>query len=270
VGEVTPPEHTAKAVSMVYAGMSLATVVGNPLNKTICRLLGWRAAFAVILTVGVLLLPVLLRTLPRSSASAGGSGFLRQFAVLRDRRYSLCVLMTIACYAATYVVYTYLTPILTGVLGVGEDAVSPLLMVVGLCCVTSNLLAGWLGERGGVSKTPAVLAMQAALFSAMPFLLRGRWAGIASVLGMCLLMYVISTPVQVHALALAKREHPYAMNLCASTLSVAGNIGIALGSFASSELQAVVGMEHLGLPAAAVALAGLGLNLLLLRACRRG
>lgn len=270
VGEVTPPEHTAKAVSMVYAGMSLATVVGNPLNKTICRLLGWRAAFAVILTVGVLLLPVLLRTLPRSSASAGGSGFLRQFAVLRDRRYSLCVLMTIACYAATYVVYTYLTPILTGVLGVGEDAVSPLLMVVGLCCVTSNLLAGWLGERGGVSKTPAVLAMQAVLFSAMPFLLRGRWAGIASVLGMCLLMYVISTPVQVHALALAKREHPYAMNLCASTLSVAGNIGIALGSFASSELQAVVGMEHLGFPAAAVALAGLGLNLLLLRACRRG
>lgn len=270
VRQVAPPEHTAQAVAMLYTGMSLATVVGNPLNKTICRLLGWRAAFAVILTVGVLLLPVLLRTLPRSSASAGGSGFLRQFAVLRDRRYSLCVLMTIACYAATYVVYTYLTPILTGVLGVGEDAVSPLLMVVGLCCVTSNLLAGWLGERGGVSKTPAVLAMQAVLFSAMPFLLRGRWAGIASVLGMCLLMYVISTPVQVHALALAKREHPYAMNLCASTLSVAGNIGIALGSFASSELQAVVGMEHLGFPAAAVALAGLGLNLLLLRACRRG
>ena len=270
VGEVTPPEHTAKAVSMVYAGMSLATVVGNPLNKTICRLLGWRAAFAVILAVGALLLPVLRRTLPRSGALTESSGFLRQFTVLRDRRYSLCVLMTIACYAATYVVYTYLTPILTGVLGVGEDAVSPLLMVVGLCCVTSNLLAGWLGERGGVSKTPAVLAMQAALFSAMPFLLRGRWAGIASVLGMCLLMYVISTPVQVHALALAKREHPYAMNLCASTLSVAGNIGIALGSFASSELQAVVGMEHLGFPAAAVALAGLGLNLLLLRACRRG
>lgn len=270
VGEVTPPEHTARAVSMVYAGMSLATVVGNPLNKTICRLLGWRAAFAVILAVGALLLPVLRRTLPRSGALVESSGFLRQFTVLRDRRYSLCVLMTIACYAATYVVYTYLTPILTDVLGVGEAAVSPLLMVVGLCCVTSNLLAGWLGERGGVRRTPAVLAMQAVLFFAMPFLLRGRWTGIAAMLGMCLLMYVISTPVQVHALALAKQEHPYAMNLCASTLSVAGNIGIALGSFASSELQADIGMRTLGFPAAAVALAGLGLNLLLLRACRRG
>ena len=53
-------------------------------------------------------------------------------------------------------------------------------------------------------------------------------------------------------------------------LSVASNIGIALGSFASSELQARIGMRALGFPAAAVALAGLGLNLLLLRACRRG
>ena len=269
VGEVAPPEHTARAVSMVYAGMSLATVVGNPLNKTICALLGWRAAFAVILAAGALLVPVLFRTLPRSGACAGGSGFLRQFTVLRDPRYSLCVLMTVGCYAATYMVYTYLTPILTEVLGVGEAAVSPLLMAVGLCCMTSNLLAGWLGERGGVTKTPAVLALQAVLFAAMPLLFGSRWAGLAAVFAMCLLMYAISTPVQVHALALAEREHPYAMNLCASTLSVAGNIGIAVGSFASSELQAAVGMERLGFPGAVMALAALGLNLLLLRSCRR-
>ena len=269
VGEVAPPEHTARAVSMVYAGMSLATVVGNPLNKTICALLGWRAAFAVILAAGALLVPVLFRTLPRSGACAGGSGFLRQFTVLRDPRYSLCVLMTVGCYAATYMVYTYLTPNLTEVLGVGEAAVSPLLMAVGLCCMTSNLLAGWLGERGGVTKTPAVLALQAVLFAAMPFLFGSRWAGLAAVFAMCLLMYAISTPVQVHALALAEREHPYAMSLCASTLSVAGNIGIAVGSFASSELQAAVGMERLGFPGAVMALAALGLNLLLLRSCRR-
>ena len=52
VRQVAPPEHTAQAVAMVYTGMSLATVVGNPLNKTICRLLGWRATFTVILLVG--------------------------------------------------------------------------------------------------------------------------------------------------------------------------------------------------------------------------
>ena len=270
VGQASPPEHTARAVAMVYTAMSLATVVGNPLNKTLCRLLGWRAPFAVIVIAGAVLVPVLAWLLPRTvEAPAEGTGFFRQFTVLRDRRYALCVLMTICCYAATYVVYTYLTPILTDVLGAGESAVSLLLMLVGLCCMGSNLLAGRLGARGGVLRTPWAILGQAVLFTLMPLLLKSFWSGLTAVFLMALLMYLLSTPVQVFAMTLAEREYPFASSLCASTLSVAGNIGIALGSFASSGLQAAVGLRLLGLPAAAIALVGLGLNLGLLRACGR-
>lgn len=272
VHEVTPRELSAKAVSLVYAGMSLATVVGNPLNKLICRYFGWRAAFVIILAVGVILLPVLARLLPHQiTETAGeGGGFFRQFTVLRDPRYTLCVLIAVCSYGATYVVYTYVTPILTDVVGVGENAISPLLMVVGLCCMGGNLLAGWVGARGGIRRTPLVLLGQGALFLAMPTLLGGRWTGLLSVLLMCLMMYIVSTPVQLHALELSERVHPYAASLCASTLSVAANIGVALGSFASSGLQSAVGLRALGYPAAAFALAGVAANLALLRACGYG
>ena len=272
VHEVTPRELSAKAVSLVYAGMSLATVVGNPLNKLICRYFGWRAAFIIILAVGAILLPVLTRLLPHQiTETAGeGGGFFRQFTVLRDPRYTLCVLIAVCSYGATYVVYTYVTPILTDVVGVGENAISPLLMVVGLCCMGGNLLAGWVGARGGIRRTPLVLLGQGALFLAMPTLLGGRWTGLLSVLLMCLMMYIVSTPVQLHALELSERAHPYAASLCASTLSVAANIGVALGSFASSGLQSAVGLRALGYPAAAFALAGVAANLALLRACGYG
>ena len=269
VQEVAPPEHTAKAISMVYTGMSLATVVGNPLNKTLSSMFGWRAPFAVILLAAVILVPVLTRVLPHSTGVAEEqTGFFRQFTVLRDKRYSLCVLMTIFCYAATYVVYTYLTPILTDVLEVGDAFVSPLLMAVGFCCMGSNLLAGWIGSRGDVERTPIVLVGQTALFLAMPLLLGNRWAGMAAVFVMCLLMYVLSTPVQFHASTLAAKEYPFAANLCASTLSVAANIGIAVGSFAGSELQELVGMRQLGLWAAGFALLALVMNGLLVSALR--
>lgn len=269
VQEVAPPEHTAKAISMVYTGMSLATVVGNPLNKTLSSMFGWRAPFAVILLAAVILVPVLTRVLPHSTGVAEEqTGFFRQFTVLRDKRYSLCVLMTIFCYAATYVVYTYLTPILTDVLEVGDAFVSPLLMAVGFCCMGSNLLAGWIGSRGDVERTPIVLVGQTALFLAMPLLLGNRWAGMAAVFVMCLLMYVLSTPVQFHASTLAAKEYPFAANLCASTLSVAANIGIAVGSFAGSELQELVGMRQLGLWAAGFALLALAMNGLLVSALR--
>lgn len=267
--EAAPPGCEAQAIAMIYTGMSVATLIGNPLNKAICSLLGWRATFAVILAAGAVLIPLLARVLPHQvSAPAEETGFFRQFTVLRDRRYALCVLMTICTYAATYIVYTYLTPVLTDVLGTAEAAVGLPLTVVGLCCLGSNVLAGWLGGRGGVKKTPAVLLLQTLLFAAMPGLLGNYWTGLAAVLLMALLMYLLSTPVQVYAMALAERDHPYAANLCASTLSVAGNIGIAAGSFASSALQGVLGLRLLGLPAAAVALAALALNLALLRAGR--
>ena len=270
VQEVAPPERTAKAVAMIYTSMSLATVVGNPLNQQLSRHFGWRAPFALLLVIGVVLVLVLWRVLPHTDAASGqDGGFARQFAVLRDRRYALCAVMAMCCYAATYTVYTYLTPILTDILGVGESAISVWLLVVGLCCMCSNLLAGWLGERGDVKRTPVVFLIQLVLFAAMPALLKNRWTGLAAVLVMCVVMYLLSTPVQVFALHLAETDQPYAANLCASTLPVTGNIGIAIGSFASSELQALVGMERLGLPAAVLALAGLTLNLLLLRSCKR-
>ena len=113
---------------------------------------------------------MLARLLPHriTEAPEESGGFFRQFTVLRDPRYSLCVLMTVCCYGATYVVYTYLTPILTDVAGVGETAVSPLLMAVGLCCMCSNLLAGWVGAHGGIRLTPLVLLGQTQLFAAIP------------------------------------------------------------------------------------------------------
>ena len=268
--EAAVPGHEAQAIAMVYTGMAMATVIGNPLNKTVCHLLGWRAAFAVILIVGAVLLPVLARVLPRPAACGENAGFLHQFTVLRDPRYSLVVLMTICFYAASYVVYTYLTPILTDVLGVGETAISPLLMVVGLSCMCSNLLAGWLGGRGGVTRTPGPLLLQTLLLAAMPLLLGSVWTGLPVLLMMCLFMYCLSTPVQLHALRLAETDYPFASSLCASTLSVAANIGIAAGSFAGSVLQSAVGLRALGYPAAAFALAGVAVNLALLRAVRRG
>ena len=145
-------------------------------------------------------------------------------------------------------------------------AVSLLLVVVGVCCMGSNLISGWMGERGGVRWLPLIFGMQALLFAAMPLLLRGTWTGLAALLAMSLLMYVLNTPSQLYALTLAEREYPFATVLCSSMLSVCYNLGIAVGSFLGSGLQETAGLGALGVPAAVFALVGLGLNLLLLRA----
>ena len=117
-----------------------------------------------------------------------------------------------------------------------------------------------------VGKLVSVFAAQAVLFALLPLLLGNRWAGLAGVFAMGLLMYLLNTPAQMHALSLAEQDYPFASSLCASVQPVSYNFGIAIGSFIGSAVQEGWGFRPLGLPAAMFALAALGLNLLLLRA----
>ena len=235
--EVAAPEQTARAISLVYGGFSVAAVLGVPLGTAVCQILGWRWTFAVILAMGAALLPLLLRSLPAVPAQAD-SGLLKSFSILWDPRCSLCVGMILCSASATYIVYTYLSPILTETLG----------------------------ERGGLRTLPMAFAAQAVLFALLPLLLGNRWAGLAGVFAMGLLMYLLNTPAQMHALSLAEQDYPFASSLCASVQPVSYNFGIAIGSFIGSAVQEGWGFRPLGLPAAMFALAALGLNLLLLRA----
>ena len=266
--EVTAPDQTARAISLVYGGFSVAAVLGVPLGTAVCQWLGWRWTFAVILVMGAALLPLLLRALPAVPIRGESGGLVKSFSILGDSRCSLCVGMILCSASATYIVYTYLSPILTDTLGLPEGTVSPLLLMMGACSAVSNLLSGALGERGGLRTLPWAFAAQTALFALLPLLLGHLVTGLAGIFAMGLLMYLLNTPAQMHALTLAEREYPFASSLCASMQPVSYNFGIAIGSFIGSAVQAEWGFKPLGVPAAVFALAALGLNLLLLRACR--
>ena len=269
--EVSSPEQTARAISAVYAGFSVAAVAGVPIGTAVCHALGWRATFGVILAMGLVLLPVLARLLPREIAvPPAEGGLLNQFAVLRDSRCWHCVLMVLFSASATYTVYTYLTPTLTSTLGLPETAVSPVLLVMGLCSAASNLLSGRLAEKGGLKPLPAFFAAQVLLFAVLPLLLVNRWLGLTGLFAMGLLMYLLNTPVQVHSLGLAEAEYPAAASLCASVQPVSYNFGIAAGSFAGSLVQDAWGLRLLGVPAAVFALLSLWQCKGLLRSIQRG
>lgn len=172
--------------------------------------------------------------------------------------------------SATYTVYTYLTPTLTGTLGLPETAVSPVLLGMGLCSAASNLFSGCLAEKGGLKPLPVFFAAQVLLFAVLPLLLVNRWLGLTGLFAMGLLMYLLNTPVQVHSLGLAEAEYPAAASLCASVQPVSYNFGIAVGSFAGSLVQDAWGLRLLGVPAAVFALLSLWQCKGLLRSIQRG
>lgn len=225
------PGHLA-GIRRLFRGSGAGSAPGH----AVCQILGWRWTFAVILAMGAALLPLLLRSLPAVPAQAD-SGLLKSFSILWDPRCSLCVGMILCSASATYIVYTYLSPILTETLGLPAGAVSPLLLVMGACSAASNLLSGRLGSGAASGPCPWAFAAQAVLFALLPLLLGNRWAGLAGVFAMGLLMYLLNTPAQMHALSLAEQDYPFASSLCASVQPVSYNFGIAIGLLHRSAVQ---------------------------------
>ena len=98
--EVAAPEQTARAISLVYGGFSVAAVLGVPLGTAVCQILGWRWTFAVILAMGAALLPLLL-LLPFEQKPRKGKKALSAAA----QRWGVLAV----CLAAGVIIYALLT-----------------------------------------------------------------------------------------------------------------------------------------------------------------
>ena len=100
---------------------------------------GWRVTFALVSVLTAVLMASMAVSLPRNSHPAK-IGFLRQFRLFFDRRIQLGVADVVFGAAASYVFYTYLSPIMRDEIGVPERYIS-----IGLW---SNLYGGKLADKG--------------------------------------------------------------------------------------------------------------------------
>ena len=100
--------------------------------------LGWRVTFYLVSVLTAVLMISMALVLPRNSHPAK-IGFLRQFRLFFDRRIQLGVLDVVCGAAASYVFYTYLSPIMRDEIGVPEQYLSIGLVIYGCACLWSNL-----------------------------------------------------------------------------------------------------------------------------------
>lgn len=89
---------------------------------------GWRVTFALVSVLTAVLMALMAVSLPRNSHPAK-IGFLRQFRLFFDRRIQLGVADVVFGAAASYVFYTYLSPIMRDEIGVIGQNVCPFWLV---------------------------------------------------------------------------------------------------------------------------------------------
>jgi predicted MFS family arabinose efflux permease len=163
--QLVPPASQARAMSVVLAGISAATVFGVPLSAFLGTLAGWRAAFAVtgVLATVVLLMQIwLLPPMPPARAIRPRD----LLTPLTRRMAQVGLLAVLFLIAGHFAAYTYLKPLLQQNFGLGPDAVTTLLLVYGATGFVGTFFGGSL-----VARSVRVAALTAALLLAAALLL---------------------------------------------------------------------------------------------------
>lgn len=264
--DVTTEQYRTKFIAWVFSGFSIASVVGVPVGTWVANTFGWRWAFHLVNVLTVVLIVLMVMVLPRNSHIVK-IGFLPQFRLFFDRRIQLGVLDVVFGAAATYVFYTYLTPIMRDEVHVPEQYLSVGLVIFGAACLWSNLYGGKLADRGrGVEPLTHIRPIYCAHAVLMASLIVTHWVPVYGALLMVVLgmfMYLQNSASQVLYMDVASQSHPGSLNLAASLNSMSFNIGIAVGSAVGGLVNTHLGLMWLGPVGAIFLLCAVGTTTLL-------
>ncbi len=147
---LVPADKKGRALAVLLAGTTVATVVGVPGGSVLGALFGWRATFWA---VAALCLPAAVGILggvparPRTDTSDAPVALRAELAQLRKGRLLLVMSVGALVNAATFAGFTFLSPVVTDVAGLGELWVPVTLVLFGVGSFAGVTVAGRLSDR---------------------------------------------------------------------------------------------------------------------------
>ena len=229
INDIIPREKSARIISFVYAGFSVASVLGTPIGTLLADAFGIKAAFIAVEAVALVVTVLLL-----VSVSTDVSSRVRdQLVILKDRRIILVLIMKGFGMAATYVFYVYVTPILEDGVGLSVWMVSIVLFFYGAATIVSNLGSGSIAQHYGLAKMPIMFGLQALVLLLLgPSLASGNTAlAVINVVLTGVFIYHMNSPLQTFLLQTSAKDYPKAITLASAVMPTSSDLGIATGSF---------------------------------------
>ncbi|MGR9205435.1 MFS transporter [Rhizobium leguminosarum bv. viciae] len=247
-------DRKARAVALMFTGLTLANVLGVPLGTAIGQAYGWRATFGVVTVIGIVTISGLIAILPRDKQQKNGS-ILREIAALRNGRLWLALSTTVFFAASMFALFTYIAPLLRDVTGVSPEGVTWTLFLIGLGLTIGNLVGGKLADWRLGATLAGVFAAIATTSIAFSYTSRFFIPAEITLFLWAMASFAAVPALQVGVVGFGKD----APNLVSTINIGAFNTGNALGAWVGGlVIDAGFDLTRVPLAAALMALTGLG------------
>lgn len=249
------PGRKAQAIAMMFAGLTLANVLGVPLGTALGEALGWRSTFLAVVAIGFAAAAALAAFLPRHMPVPAMS--LRQEArSLGSVQVMLAMGISIASSASLFSVFTYIAPILQQVTGISVHGTTAMLLLFGVGLTCGNFLGGRLADWRLMPTVIGTLCVIIPLLCLFAFTSHGPGPAAVTLFVWGVLAFTLIAPLQMRVV----NEAAHAPNLASTVNQGAFNLGNAIGAWAGG-LALTLGLPYGELPFMGAAIAGLALGL---------
>ncbi|HEY9316992.1 MAG TPA: MFS transporter, partial [Achromobacter sp.] len=179
---LVPTALLPRALSIIFSGIAVGTVVAVPLGSYLGGQFGWRSAFVAAAAVGVLTLAFQWFTLPRMAPRRPAR--LRTILdVLLRPGIALGMFGCILAHTGHFALFTYIRPFLESTVGVGTNGLALMLLGFGIANFVGTMLAGWLMQRSlyvTLALMPALVGGSALAMALFPASIPGQATLIAA------------------------------------------------------------------------------------------
>ncbi|MFE0027209.1 MFS transporter [Amycolatopsis sp. NPDC059021] len=222
------PAKQASAIAMMFAGLTIANVLGVPAGTALGQAFGWRSTFWVVSALGIVSAIGVIALVPHQKADTN-AGLRRELAAFRRPQVWLALVMTVLGFSGVFASFSYIAPMMTDVAGFSPGAVTWLLVLFGGGLFVGNLLGGKAADRRLMPSLYVILALLAVVLAVFVFTAHARVPAAITIALFGAAGFATVPPLQ--ARVMAKAEGAPAL---ASAANIAAfNLGNAIGSWLS-------------------------------------
>jgi MFS transporter, DHA1 family, inner membrane transport protein len=257
---LAPAHRRSSAMAVVFAGLTIANVIGVPATTWIGQETSWRVVFVLVAGIELLAAVAILMLVPVDRADREGSApdLPQELRAFRQPQIWLSLSIAMIGGGALFATFSYIAPMMIHVAGFRQGAITPLLVLFGLGMTAGNLIGARLADRALMPTIYAALTCEIAL--AAGFYLADRSKLIAP-------LFILSLPATALALLPSLQSRIVSLaggapTLAAASIHAAFNIANSLGAWLGGlAIAAGWGYGSPNLVAAGLAATGLALAL---------
>lgn len=240
--EVVSSDKRASAIAIMFTGLTVATITGVPLGTYVGQIAGWRASFVFLTIMGLIALVLNQILVPNTLKDGEQITFGDMKKVLATSKILLLFIITALGYGGTFVVYTYISPLLNLNLGFTENQIVVILILYGIMVAIGNTIGGKFANKNPLKALIAMFALLTLSILSIGFVLHTHIIGLIAILIMGLFAFMNVPGLQLLAVELGEKYVPTAITMVSALNIAAFNIGILVGSELGGEIVNSTGL----------------------------